>query len=52
MKNMQFSNASRNQKFQGVKIKLCVMIALFSYFSKSNFEVGGSARFLGGKGGK
>ena len=28
------------------------MIALFSYFSKINFKVGGSARFLGGTGGK
>ena len=34
------------------QIKLCVMIALFFYFSKCNFEVGGSARFLEGKGGK
>ena len=52
MKNRYFSNALRNHKLEGVKIKLCVMIVLFLYFSKSNFKVGGSARFLGGTGGK
>ena len=44
MKNRKFSNACRNHKFQGAKIKLCVMTALLSYFSKiqkSNFKVGG-----------
>ena len=35
-----------------IKIKLCVRIALFLYFSKNNFKVGGSTRFLGGIGGK
>ena len=34
MKNRYFSNASRNHKLEGVKIKLCVMIVLFLYFSK------------------
>ena len=29
-----------------------MIIVLFLYFSKSNFEVGGSARFLEGTGGK
>ena len=29
-----FSNASRNHKLEGVKIKLCVLIVLFLYFSK------------------
>ena len=52
MKKRSFSNAPRNHKLEGVKIKLCVMIVLFLYFSKSNFKVGGSARFLGGTGGK
>ena len=50
MKNRYFSNAPRNHKL-GVKIKLFVMIVLFMYFQKSNFKVGGSARFLGGTGG-
>ena len=30
MKNRYFSNAQRNHKLEGVKIKLCVMIVLFS----------------------
>ena len=30
MKNRYFSNAPRNHKLEGVKIKLCVMIVLFS----------------------
>ena len=37
---------------EGVKIKLCVVIVQFMYFQTSNFKVGGSARFLGGTGGK
>ena len=45
MKNRYFSNAPRNHKLEGVKIKLSVMIVLFS---KSNFKVSGSARSLGG----
>ena len=52
MKNRSFSNAPRNHKLEGVKIKLCVMIVLFLYFSTRNFKVGGSARFLGGTSGK
>ena len=52
MKNRYFSNALRNHKLEGVKIKLCVMIVLFLYFLKSNFKVGESARFLGVTGGK
>ena len=52
MKNRYFSNAPRNHKLEGVKIKLCLMIVLSMYFQKSNFKVGGSARFLGGAGGK
>ena len=55
MKNRYFSNAPRNHKLQGVKIKLCVMICVMFYScasQKSNFKVGGSARFLGGTGGK
>ena len=46
-----FSNAPRNHKLEGVKIKICVMIVLFWQFRKSNFKVDGSARFLGGTGG-
>ena len=34
MKNRYFSNAPRKHKLEGVKIKLCVMIVLFLYFSK------------------
>ena len=34
------------------KKKLSIVIALFLYFSNSNFKVGESARFLGGTGGK
>ena len=34
MKNRYFSNAPRNYKLKGVKIKLCVMIVLFWYFAK------------------
>ena len=34
MKNRCFSNAPRNHKLEGVKIKLFVMIVLFMYFSK------------------
>ena len=52
MKNRYFSYAARNHKLEGVKIKPFVMIALFLYFQKHNFKVGGSARFLGGTGGK
>ena len=52
MKNKYFSNAPRNNKLEGVKIKLCVIIVIFLYVSKSNFKVGGSARLLGGTGGK
>ena len=37
MKNRSFSNATRNHKLEGVKIKLCVMIVLFLYFSKKQF---------------
>ena len=50
MKNRYFSNAPRNHKLEGVKIKLCVKIVLFS--QKSNFKVGGSARFSRGTGRK
>ena len=32
MKNRYFSNAPRNHKLEGVKIKLCVMIVLFLYW--------------------
>ena len=52
MKSRYFSNALRNHKLEGVKIKLCVMIVLFLYFSKNNFKAGESARFLGGTGEK
>ena len=53
MKNRSFSNARRNHKLKGVKINLCVKIVLFlNFFQKNNFKVGGSARFLGGTGGK
>ena len=52
MKNRYFSNAPRNHKLDDVKMRLFMMIVLFLYFSKSNFEMGGSARFLGGAGGK
>ena len=45
-------NEYENRYFLTVKIKLCVMIVLFLYFSKSNFKVGGSARFSGGTGGR
>ena len=34
MKDRYFSNAPRNHKLEGVKVKLCVMIVLFLYFSK------------------
>ena len=34
MKNRYFSNAPRNHKLEGVKIKLFVMIVLFMNFSK------------------
>ena len=34
MKTRYFSNAPINHKLEGVKIKLCVMIVLFMYFSK------------------
>ena len=34
MKNRYFSNAPRNHRLEGVKIKLCVMIVPFLYFSK------------------
>ena len=36
MKSNQFSNASKTQKFEVVKIKLYVMIALILYFSEKN----------------
>ena len=52
MKNRYFSNAPRNHKLEGIKIKLCVVIVLFLYFLKSNFKVGGRTRFVGGTGGK
>ena len=45
MTNRYFSNALRNHKLEVVKTKLCVMIILSLYFSKSNFKVGGSAIF-------
>ena len=50
--NRYFSNAPRNHKLEGVKIKLCAIIVIFMCFSKSNFEMGKSARFLEGTGGK
>ena len=50
--NQVISNASGNHKFQDVKIKFRVLIALFSYILKGNFKVGGNAIFLGGTGGK
>ena len=34
MKNRYFSNAPRNHKLEGIKIKRCVMIVLFLCFSK------------------
>ena len=52
MKNRYFSNAPRNHTLEGVEIKLCVLIVLFLYFSKSNFKLGGKARFLRGTAGK
>ena len=39
--------------FKVLKIKLCVMISsILILFKKSNFKMGGSAKFLGGTGGK
>ena len=52
MKIRYFSNALRNHKLEGVKIKLCLMIVLVFYFSKNDFKVGGSAKFLEGTGRK
>ena len=52
MKNRYFSNALRNHKLEGIKIKLFVMIVLFIYFQNSNFKVGRSARLLGRTGEK
>ena len=34
MKNRYFSNAPKNHKLEDVKIKLCVVIVLFFYFSE------------------
>ena len=52
MKNRHCSNAPRNHKLEGVRIKLCVLIVLSCAFQKSNFKVGGSAIFLGETDGK
>ena len=34
MENRYFSNAPRNHKLEGIKIKLCVMIVIVMCFSK------------------
>ena len=47
MKNRHFSNAPRNHKLEGVKIKRFVMIVLFMYFSKKCFSIGLECQLFG-----